>query len=84
MRERENGNYAYCVALKRDSLKDNFDNFKEELDKDKEKFPCFFGENGWVYIQIDKKLFFDESQEENLKRRVIEIIEEVFLKNCKE
>jgi len=78
MREKKNGDYVYSLAMKIEPLKNNF---REEID---EKRFLYYDEGDWIFVQIDRKLFFDESQEENLKKRVIEIIEDVFLKSCKE
>jgi hypothetical protein len=71
----ENGDYVYSLAFER-----KYD--KEDLIEDAKRFP-FFKDNNYVYIQLDRKLFIDESQEEKLKERIIEIIEEVLLKICK-
>jgi hypothetical protein len=35
-------------------------------------------------MKIDRKLFLDDSQEEEMLEKVIEIIQKVFLKICKE
>jgi hypothetical protein len=65
----ENGDYVYSLAFDSKQVKEVF---WDTIDK--KKFPLFRDKDN-IYIQIDRKLFLDENQEENLKKRIFEIEE---------
>jgi len=65
----ENGDYVYSLAIEKKYVKNDLIG---SINKD--KFPYTTDEE-WIYIQIDRKLLLDESQEKNLRDRVIEILE---------
>jgi hypothetical protein len=61
----ENDDYVYSLAI------------EKKCAKPQDKFPCIT-DSEYMYIPIDRKLFLDESQEEKLCARVMEILEAFF------
>jgi hypothetical protein len=65
----KNGAFVYSLAIEKKYVKNDL---IDSINKD--KFPYFIDDQ-YIYIQIDRKLFLDESQEGKLRDRVIEILE---------
>ena len=82
-KDKEYEDYVYSLAIEERSVKtDLIDSIN------KEKFPYYHEkgqtpDQGQIYMKIDRKLFLDDSQEEEILEKVIEIIQEVFCKICK-
>jgi uncharacterized protein YajQ (UPF0234 family) len=66
------GEYFFGIAFKKDMLKKNFKiNLK------------YFEHGEWLYIPLNmKELLEAEKMEERLKKEIIEIIKDEFLKNA--
>jgi len=77
LREIYNGDYSYCLSLWTEYLNNNYEKI---FPKNNEKYPYLKGDDNWIHIKIDRNLFID-GKEEDLKKRVIEIINEFFLEN---
>ena len=72
--EQENGNYIYSIALFKHSL-------KEDFSVEKEIFP-FVSDDECLYFQLDRRLFLDETKDNELRDEIVNIIESTFIKNC--
>jgi len=68
--EEQNGDFVLSVALYRKTLKENI-NINDYYSDDE----------GWLYIKMDRKRFTEEDQENLYVKDVVDIIENIFLKN---
>jgi len=71
--EQENGNFVYSIALYKKYI-------VEDFSIDSNRFP-YISDEDCVYIQLDRKLFLDESKGNDLQEEIINIIKNVFIKN---
>jgi hypothetical protein len=70
--EKQNGDYVYSVALDVKCLE------LSDIDAN-----IYESDNEWIYIKIDRKIFTDDDQEDKLIDTVVDIINDVFIKNLK-
>jgi voltage-gated potassium channel len=64
--------FVYSLAIEKKAIK------YESIDK--EKYPYLKGNDKWVYIQIDRNIFSGENPEEELCDRIVDIVDNVYLK----
>jgi voltage-gated potassium channel len=68
-------NFVYSLAIQRKAINDNLALI------DKVKYPYLSPGDEWVYIQINRNIFEGETPIDTLRDSIVDIVENVYLKN---
>jgi voltage-gated potassium channel len=73
--EEKGKDYVYSLAIYRKAIKYDLTLIN------KEDYPYFYSNDGWVYIQINRNIFEGENPADKLCERIVDIVKGVYLKN---
>jgi voltage-gated potassium channel len=73
--KKDGKDFVYSLAIEKKAIR-----YKSI---DEEKYPYLIGNDEWIYIQIvDRNIFTDEKSVDKLSEKIVDIITNVYLKNC--